>query len=132
MRVLPVLAAGLRLAAVGAKAQGIPSNATGKCGDGTYTSAGKKAGACSGHGGLKIWYSEATNLTNGVDPIQDLPAVSTDDTLPAGKLPNNATGKCKDGTYTKAGKQQGACSGHGGLVIWYPSATNLTNGVTPQ
>ncbi len=132
MRCLSMLAAGLLLVAVGAKAQRIPSNATGKCGDGTYTSAGQKEGACSGHGGLKIWYPSATNLTNGVDPIQETPAGSTSDSLPAGKLPNNATGKCKDGTYTKAGKQQGACSGHGGLVIWYPSATNLTNGVTPQ
>ena len=33
--------------------------------------------------------------------------------------PADATGKCKDNSYTKAVQHQGACSGHGGVAEWY-------------
>jgi hypothetical protein len=33
--------------------------------------------------------------------------------------PKDATAKCKDGSYSKAAQEQGACSGHGGVADWY-------------
>lgn len=33
--------------------------------------------------------------------------------------PADATGQCKDGSYTKATQHRGACSGHGGVAEWY-------------
>jgi hypothetical protein len=33
--------------------------------------------------------------------------------------PKNATGQCKDGTYTTAKSKEGACSSHGGVTTWY-------------
>jgi len=33
--------------------------------------------------------------------------------------PKDATGKCKDGTYSSATQHSGACSGHGGVAEWY-------------
>src|SRR5215813_10142906 len=33
--------------------------------------------------------------------------------------PKGATGKCKDGTFTRATTKRGACSRHGGVEHWY-------------
>jgi hypothetical protein len=34
------------------------------------------------------------------------------------KAPPDATGECKDGTYTTSAKKEGACSSHGGVKTW--------------
>jgi hypothetical protein len=36
-----------------------PAGSTGECKDGSYTTATSKRGACSGHGGVKDWYTGA-------------------------------------------------------------------------
>jgi hypothetical protein len=36
----------------------------------------------------------------------------------AAKAPADATGECKDGTYTKSEGKEGACSSHGGVKKW--------------
>lgn len=42
--------------AVGEPVRGIPSDATAKCNDGSFSKAGKKVNACLQRGGLAIWY----------------------------------------------------------------------------
>jgi hypothetical protein len=33
--------------------------------------------------------------------------------------PHGATGKCKDGTYTRSTTKSAACAKHGGVSVWY-------------
>ena len=42
------------------------------------------------------------------------------------QAPSGSTGQCKDGTYTSATSQRGACSSHGGVKDWYGTG-NRTN-----
>jgi len=39
------------------------------------------------------------------------------------QAPAGSTGKCADGSYTKAATKRGACSHHGGVAEWYGTAT---------
>jgi hypothetical protein len=43
--------------------------------------------------------------------------VASGATLPS-DAPKEATGQCKDNTYTTAKSKQGACSGHGGIKMF--------------
>lgn len=56
---------------------------------------------------------------------------------PAAK-PSNATGQCKDGSYSTAASKSGACRGHNGVKDWYvataapaASAKSATTVATP-
>jgi len=37
-------------------------------------------------------------------------------------IPSDATAKCRDGTFSKAGKRENACTQHNGVAIWYPGS----------
>ena len=108
--------------ATGVLVSGVPSDATAKCNDGTFSKATSKAGACTAHGGLAIWYLD----NNAGHPTGEPPArVSNDPDEAVGRMvsgvPSDATAKCKDGTFSKAGKKENACKGSG-VSIWYPGS----------
>jgi hypothetical protein len=108
-------AAASSAARASAKAGGTPPppDATGQCTDGTYTKATSRQGACAGHGGVATWLAAPPPTANGSARAESAPSKSK------AAAPENATAKCKDGTYSFAATHRGACSRHGGVAEWY-------------
>jgi hypothetical protein len=74
---------------------------------------------------MRLWRSLVPSLV-----IVALPLLGLGAQAPAG-----STGKCADGSYTKAATKRGACSHHGGVAEWYgtvkvPSATSRADSAT--
>jgi hypothetical protein len=130
------VAAGLGLAVpafttnVGAQA---PKNATAQCKDGTYSTAKTKRGACSGHGGIATWLGTGDTGAKAAAPkeAKSLGTAGTANRAPA-KAPGDATGECKDGSFTTASSKRGACAGHGGVTTWYADAKNSKSPAQPR
>jgi len=123
------------------KATAKPADATGQCGDGTYTRAKTRQGACSSHGGVKTWYDEpaatapapaaktsrvpkpaktsapSTTAAEPAEPEAAPPAPATK--APTKTAAGAATAKCKDGTLSYSKHHSGTCSHHGGVAEWY-------------
>ena len=51
--------------------------------------------------------------------VATAPASKPAATVAASRPAGAATGKCKDGTETRATTHRGACSHHGGVAAWY-------------
>ena len=73
----------------------IPKDATAQCNDGEWSFAEHKQGACSGHGGVQVWF---------------------------GTPPPDATARCRDGEYSTSTVAAGTCSKHGGVDWWIEDA----------
>jgi Protein of unknown function (DUF3761) len=79
----------------------------------TTSEAPKKAGATK-----SASKAGATKGAGKAPPKSTAPGKAVGKTTATGK-PADASGKCKDGSYTKAATKQGACSSHGGVAEWY-------------
>ena len=112
---LGFLVAASLIVPLGARAkEAAPTGATGLCKDGTYTTAANKSGACRGHGGVSKWLSSGEESTTP----KASSSKSKTKASSAAAAPADATGQCKDGTYTTASHKSGACRGHGGVSKW--------------
>lgn len=98
-----------------------PAGATGTCGDGSFTMAKSKSGACSNHGGVKDWYGTAAIATPPPAPKTVSPppaAPPADKVAPIAGAPVAATALCNDGTYSESKHRSGTCSNHKGVKQW--------------
>jgi hypothetical protein len=108
-----------------AQSNAAPKDATAKCKDGTYSTAKTKRGACSGHGGIATWLADTKSAPKSAP--SNPPRTETRSPGTAGSsanrsatnAPSDATGRCKDGSFTTASSKRGACSGHGGVDTWF-------------
>jgi hypothetical protein len=104
-----------------------PKGATAKCEDGSYSTAKTQRGACSGHGGVASWLRDSNDETKKTPPKESPRQTNSIGTAeksrPSANAPANATGQCKDGSFTTAHSRRGACSGHGGIATWYANTT---------
>jgi hypothetical protein len=134
--ILIPFAATLALAVSGAWAKA-PADATGECKDGTYTTSASKEGACSSHGGVKKWMAKEEKADSkakadkAAAPDKSTKADKSSKTekaadkgaaTAAAAKPADATGECKDGTYTTSTSKSGACAGHKGVKTWYETS----------
>ncbi len=79
---IAVLLAGLLAGpAVYAQQAAAPTGSTGQCKDGTYTSNATKSGACSGHKGVKEWYTAATTTAPAAAAPAAAPATAPASTM---------------------------------------------------
>ncbi|HME73373.1 MAG TPA: DUF3761 domain-containing protein [Myxococcota bacterium] len=111
-------------AAIGvARADEAPAGATGRCKDGSYTESASKRGACKGHGGIAEWLAtQGAESSSQADKKAKPTAAQTAPSTP----PSDATGKCKDGSYTTSASKKGACRGHGGVAEWTGGTASST------
>jgi uncharacterized protein DUF3761 len=49
-----------------------------------------------------------------------------------GEKPADATAECKDGSYSHAKTEKGACSKHGGVKTWYGEAATAAPATSPK
>jgi len=115
-----------------AQANAAPKDATGKCQDGTYSTAKTRRGACAGHGGIATWFADAKAETKpAARGTRSRGTAETSPNRSATNAPSDATGRCNDGTYTTAASKQGACSGHGGVGSWLADVNGAAKAPAP-
>jgi hypothetical protein len=109
---------------------GAPAGTTGKCKDGTFSSAPKKQGACRGHKGVDTWYAADTGSSNtSAKSAASAPAPAAAP-APAPKqnsAPAATTSSAASSTPKSAGSRSAKTPAPGGGpgLVWVNTGTNV-------
>lgn len=101
---------------------GAPAGSTGKCKDGTFTSAPKKQGACRGHKGVDTWYaseSAPTSASAKSSAANPAPAPA------ANPKPAPASTSSSAPTAKASAPARTAAAGGGPGLVWVNTGTNV-------
>lgn len=94
---------------------GAPAGTTGKCKDGSFTTAPKRQGACRGHKGIDTWYANDSAPTSAA-PATAAPATPK----PATSAPGSSASASKAPAPAKT-----AAAGGGPGLVWVNTASNV-------
>jgi hypothetical protein len=107
-------------AAVSQAPTGAPTNATGLCKDGSYSTAATKQGACRGHQGVKEWYAAPATSGKSAAGSSATPTPATT------AAPASAAAPAQTAPTSKShGTPNAQAPGGGPGQVWLNTSTNV-------